>query len=154
MSDEEKKKDDKLEKTTGLYGEQDTRLYSTKGLFREVDKLLGIQNQHYADVKMSKANLIGQTTRQDCKDFAVIAFWDLHKTDVFNCSRFFIVPNPIKRIIKDQRGTLVNQVLFTSEHTKDIFFFWKGVKGVEKKLDISSSSLDNSIDSIADQAEL
>ena len=118
---------------SGVYGQQDSKLYTPKRLFRDVDKLLGIQNQHYANIQKSKSNLIGQETRQDCKEFAVVAFWDLHKTDVFVCTRFFIVPNPIKRIVKDSNGTIVNQVLFTSQHTNDVFFFWKGVDPQKRK---------------------
>ena len=71
--------------------------------------------------------MLGVETRGDCKEFAVIAFWDHHKTDVFECKRFFIVPSPVKRIIKDSNGTLVYEVLFTSPHTNDVFFFFRGV---------------------------
>ena len=43
-----------------------------------------------------------------------MAFWDLDETNVFVCSRFFIIPNPIKRIIRDVEGTVLHQVLFYS----------------------------------------
>ena len=72
--------------------------------------------------------MLGSETRQDCNEFAVVAFWDLDKTDVFVCNRFFIIPSPFKRSVMDAKGTSVHQVLFTSEHTKDVFFFWRGVE--------------------------
>ena len=56
----------------------------------------------------------------------MVAFWDLHETDVFNCTHFFKIPNPRKRIVRDVDGTILYQVLFTSQHTNDVFFFWKG----------------------------
>ena len=55
-----------------------------------------------------------------------MAFWDLHETDVFNCTHFFKIPNPRKRIVRDVDDTKLYQVLFTSQHTDDVFFFWKG----------------------------
>ena len=62
-----------------------------------------------------------------CKEFAVVAFWDLDKdTDLFICKRFFIAPSPMSRTVKDCDGTKIEQVLFTSHHTKDVFFFYKG----------------------------
>ena len=111
---------------TAQYGGAEVKLYTDKSLFQEVDKLLGIQNQRYADLAVSRATDLSLEARQDCEEFAVVAFWDLLPTDVFQCSRFFIIPNPKVRIIRDVRGTLVYQVLYVSPHTKDIFFFWKG----------------------------
>ena len=33
-----------------IFGEVEKKLYTSKSLFREVDKLLGVQNQHYANI--------------------------------------------------------------------------------------------------------
>ena len=63
---------------------------------------------------------------QGCKEFAVVAFWDLDASDRFACSRFFVIPNPMKRTIRDCEGTELQQVLYTSSHTNDVFFFFKG----------------------------
>ena len=73
-----------------------------------MDKLLGVQNQHYADIQKSKSNVLGSETRQECNEFAVVAFWDLDKTDVFVCNRFFIIPSPFKRSVMDAKGTTVH----------------------------------------------
>lgn len=63
----------------------------------------------------------------ECQEFATVAFWDLDAlTDQFNCTRFFIMPNPMKRTIQDVEDTQLDQVLFSSPHTKDVFFFFKG----------------------------
>jgi len=62
-----------------------------------------------------------------CKEFAVIAYWDLDlETELFECSRFFVAPSPMKRIVADSDGTKLSQVLYTSTHNKDVFFFFKG----------------------------
>ena len=37
-----------------------------------------------------------------------------------------MVPNPLTRMIKGEKGTELKQVLYTSEHTKEVFFFFKG----------------------------
>lgn len=39
--------------------------------------------------------------RMKCKEFAVVAFWDLDEGEVLQCSHFFIIPNPTKRIIRE-----------------------------------------------------
>ena len=72
-------------------------------------------------------------------EFAVVAFWDLNVDKVsqvsnqkkdeqnkFICTRFFCIPNPKKRTIQDSDGTELHQVLYTSTHTNDIFFFFEG----------------------------
>lgn len=115
-----------LKKLVTQYGSVDTKLYSNKSLFNEVSKLLGIQNSHYADIKNSSSNELSSQAREDCDEFAVVAFWDLTSVDTFKCNRFFIIPNPHKRIVKDSSGTLVYRVLYTSEQTQDVFFFYKG----------------------------
>ena len=40
---------------TAQYGGAEVKLYTDKSLFQEVDKLLGIQNQRYADLQVSRA---------------------------------------------------------------------------------------------------
>ena len=60
-----------------VFGGTDTKLYTPAHLFNVKDKLLGIQNQHYADVKLSKSSELASEARKDCTEFAVVAFWDL-----------------------------------------------------------------------------
>ena len=56
----------------------------------------------------------------------MIAFWDVDPVDdAFKCTRFFILPNPMKRNIIDTEGTQLDQVLYESTHTKEVFFFFK-----------------------------
>ncbi len=63
----------------------------------------------------------------NCADYAIIGFWDLDKpNDTFKCSRFFIVPSPMKRTIQDSEETELDQILYTSDVTGDVFFFFKG----------------------------
>ena len=69
--------------------------------------------------------------RQDSEEFAVVAFWDLDETDVFECTRFFIVPYPQLREIKRVQGSILFEFLQVSEHTKEVFFFFKGRDMVE-----------------------
>ena len=37
------------------------------------------------------------------------------------------MPAPHKRVVIDQNGALIYRILYTSEHTGDVFFFYKGV---------------------------
>ena len=95
----------------------------------------GVGPTHYADIKADKTphhvNFHGST------EFAVIAFWDLDKEyDSFKCSRFFIVPHPFKRTIKNCDGTKLDQVLYSSP--KDVFFFFKGLKLSKLSDDLSA----------------
>ena len=84
---------------TTQYGVYEPKLYTEKSLFRDVDQLLGVQSKHYADIGVSKSNSLVKSVRQDCKEFAVVAFWDLLEADLFKCNRFFIIPNPVKRMV-------------------------------------------------------
>ena len=108
-----------------LFEKDDKTLYLPVNLFNEKDHLLGIKNKHYADLVKSGNDAVSAQARQNCKEFAVVAFWDLDpQTDVFKCTRFFIIPDPVKRIIRDVCGTVVYQVLFVSNKTDDVYFFF------------------------------
>lgn len=61
-----------------------------------------------------------------CTHFAVVGFWDFNSSeDKYECARFFIIPNPMCRNVQNKDITL-QQILYTSEHTDDVFFFFKG----------------------------
>ena len=63
----------------------------------------------------------------DAKELAVIAFWDLDpEEDKFKCTRFCIVPSPMKRTIKEVGTTTLSQILYPSQHNKEVFFFFSG----------------------------
>ena len=54
----------------------------------------------------------------NAEELALVAFWDFDKEkDKLVCQRFFIVPNPMKRLVKVKSGTALSQVLYVSEHT-------------------------------------
>ena len=82
----------------------------------------------------------------DAKDLAVIAFWDLDpEEDKFKCSRFFIVPSPMKRTIKEVGdGSTLSQILYSSQHNKEVFFFFMGydIKAIE---DLNEHPNDNKL---------
>ena len=62
-----------------------------------------------------------------CEQYAVVAFWGLQAhTDCFKCDRFFKVPNPYKRMIRNSEKAELSQVLYSSPHTNDVFLFYKG----------------------------
>lgn len=93
----------------------------------EVDQLAGVAPEHYANIGMSKSQFLIERALMNCKEFGVVAFWDLSsEDDQFKCSRFFIAPNPMKRTIKDSQGTKLDQILYASPHNKEVFFFFKG----------------------------
>lgn len=63
----------------------------------------------------------------NAEELAFVAFWDLDtEQDKMVCQRFFIIPNPMKRMIEDKEGTVLYQVLYVSDHTNEVFFFFKG----------------------------
>ena len=46
--------------------------------------------------------------------------------DTFKCNRFFVAPDPFKRTIRNCEETELHQVLYSSPHSKDVFFFYRG----------------------------
>ena len=65
--------------------------------------------------------------KMNCAEYAIVGLWDLDwEKDTLVCKRFFYIPNPLKRIVKNTDGTKLYQVLYVSEHTKEVFFFFKG----------------------------
>ena len=112
-----------------LYSEIDPELYKESKLAEEevVDPISGVSATHYANINKSKSQQLAIKACMDGKELAVIAFWDLDPDDdSFKCKRFFILPNPMKRNIIDTEGTQLDQVLYESTHTKEVFFFFKG----------------------------
>lgn len=103
----------------------------------------------------------------DCKEFAVIAYWDFKaELNQFKCSRFFIVPDPKKRTIREIDGTTQDQVLYSSTHNNEIFLFYEGYELVgiedldeemlqkrEKKLQITFLKLEMNEEELADVGE-
>ena len=42
----------------------------------------------------------------NCREYANVAFWDLDDvTKKFNCTRFFSIPSPMKRMVVDADGS-------------------------------------------------
>ena len=85
-------------------------LYKENALNETVDPLIGITPTHYANIEkdVSRDNSLENKMRayMNCEEFAVLAFWNLNeKLNLFECIRFFIVPNPMKRTIKDVNGS-------------------------------------------------
>ena len=79
----------------------------------------------------------------NCQEFAVVAFWDYsQEDDQFKCTRFFIMPNPMKRTIKESEGTKLDQVLYSSPHNKEVFFFFKGYEIRDDLVDMSGQQED------------
>ena len=83
-------------------------------------------------------------------EFAQVAFWDLDKeNNQMVCKRFFIIPNPMKRMIVDKQKTRLYHILYVSEHTKDVFFFFKGYKVDLEAEDIFSYDKTNYVMQVA-----
>ena len=107
------------------YSGFDHELYKT--LYEDVDLLNGVSPNEYANIKKSSSQALAIAAYQNCTEFAVVAYWDLEEsTDTFECSRYFLIPNPMKRMVSDVGGTQLFEVLYTSQHSKDVFFFFKG----------------------------
>ena len=94
--------------------------------------------EHYANIGKSDSQFLAERALMNCKEYGVVAFWDLsQEDDRFKCTRFCLVPNPMKRTIKDSQGTKLEQVLYSSPHNKEVFFFFKGYKS-KKTYDLDS----------------
>ena len=133
------------------YMEVSEDLYKPNALNEEVDQLAGISAEHYANISKSQSQKLAIRAYMNAKDFAVVAFWDLKEVDdTFKCTRFFIVPNPMKRTINESEGTKLEQVLYSSPHNKEVFLFFKGYEvqqldedmNPEHKLQIAFLKLD------------
>ena len=107
-----------------IYAGSNPELYAAANLHETVDLVTGVGAQEYARIK--EIVTFG-TAFMNCADYAIIGFWDLDKpNDTFKCSRFFIAPSPMKRTIQDSDETELDQILYTSDVTNDVFFFFKG----------------------------
>ena len=92
-----------------------------------VEPVTGVGAQEYASIQKSESQDLAVKAFMNCADYAIIGFWDLDKLDDrFKCSRFFIAPSPMKRTIQDSDETELDQILYTSDVTYDVFFFFKG----------------------------
>ena len=85
-------------------------LYMKNALNETVDPLIGIAPSYYANIEkdVSRDNSLEKKMRSymNCKEFGVVAFWNLNEEmNLFECIRYFIVPNPMKRTIKDVKGS-------------------------------------------------
>ena len=87
-------------------------------MVEEPDRVMGVVSKHYANIAKDQSLHFTDSVLANSREFAVIAFWDLDSTDeCFKCSRFFIVPNPMKRTVKNCLGTKLEQVLYSSPHS-------------------------------------
>ena len=55
-------------------------------------------------------------------EYAIIGFWRKDKNQRFQCYHFFRIPNPFKRLIREQNGKVMYEVLFPGLN-KEIFCF-------------------------------
>ena len=59
-----------------------------------------------------------------CEEFAVIGFWDYDKAaNRHKCQRYFFVPYPLSRQVKESKMNTVHQLLFTGKNDEVFFFF-------------------------------
>ena len=109
------------------YGGRDEFLYKKDNLYEEIDDVNGVAPEHYADVGLSESQKLAIRAYMGCKEYAVIGFWDLDlESNKFKCSRFFITPSPLTRTISRSGDTELYQVLYSSPHNKEVFFFFRG----------------------------
>ena len=82
----------------------------------------------YADVvAVDSENSEALDAMRTCERYAVVAFWSLSDySDCQKCYRFFFVPNPSMRMIRKSEKSELYQILYSSAHNKDVFFYFKG----------------------------
>lgn len=114
------------QRSATAYGGGDKTLY--EDLHEAVDVIAGIEPHHYCNIGRSGSQRLMNRALMDCQEYAIVSFWDLDEqgTDKFYCTRFFIIPNPMKRMVIDAEGTVLYQVLYSSPHNNEVFFFFKG----------------------------
>ena len=97
-----------------------------RALHREVDKVSGVSASHYGElVDIQDKDLHAFRALTTCNEYAIIAHWSLHsEDDSFKCYNFFYVPSPYKRTIRKDADVELNQVLYSSPHTKDVYLFF------------------------------
>ena len=66
----------------------------------KVEELEGIKSDEFKKIRP----FINPEAVDD-PEIAIIGFWNLTKNHVFRCYHYFLVPNPMKREIKDTKGT-------------------------------------------------
>ena len=84
----------------------------------QVNQVSGIQFTEFA--KLSKQR---DCTRNKFTRIAVIAYWSMNADKVFECKHYFIVPNPMRRQVKEVNGTALYQVLYKGQDDKWFFFY-------------------------------
>lgn len=112
---------------SNLAAEAADDLYDKANLNEKVDPLDGVRPQQYANI-VPCATLQREVVNSfmAVEELALIAFWDLNKSkNIFECSHHFYVPSPKKRNVKQVGNIEVYQVLYSSPHSKDVFFFFE-----------------------------
>ena len=104
-------------------------LNAPENLDEVVDPIDGITNREFARLRPFE-----NPEAVDENEIAVIGFWRLNKNQVFRCYRFFLVPKPMKREIKETAETYLQQVLYTGNRPSpdrpgEIFFFYERSTG-------------------------
>jgi len=97
-------------RTVTQYGDSDLHpeLYKDVNLNESVDLISGVAPIEYAKVVESASQDLAVNAFMNCAEYAVVGFWDLDTDERFKCTRFFIVPNPMVRNIKDSEGTTLD----------------------------------------------
>ena len=102
-------------------------MYLNNNLNENINEVLGVSPEHYANVVEDSNYKDGFNAMTECENYAVIGFWDLKKvSDTFKCVRFFVMPDPYMRMISKCDDTELYQILYSSQHSKDVFLFFEG----------------------------
>ena len=112
--------------TQKIVEENKAELYKYENLHEKINAVTGVSAKHYANVVEDMYYKTGTTAMTECENYAVIGFWNLEEDDTFKCDRFFVLPNPYKRMIKHRQDTELYQVLYTSQHSGEVFLFFQG----------------------------
>ena len=121
------------------------------------DALTGVYAKHFSKViavNSESSDALDEMTT--CEQYAVIASWGLHpRTDCFKCDRFFFVPNPYKRRIRNSEEAELSQVLYSSPHTNDVFLCFRGYHAISPRtLTMQCVILDLSLDKSATSRDI
>ena len=65
----------------------------------------GVCPKNWANLHKSPKHAELVNARMGSSEFALVAFWDLDAKECMACKNFFIIPSPLKRMVKGVEGT-------------------------------------------------
>ena len=97
----------------------------------------GVQHSRFATLQETQEGY-----RKKAAEVAVVAFWEPDpKEHILKCQRYFYVPYPMKRKIKESRNSNIYQILYTGREDQVFLFFDNDYNEKDSKMEFSQICL-------------